>query len=133
MIPEELRYSEEHEWVRPNGSDLVSIGITHFAQDQLGDIVYVEVPEVGATLSKGETFGVVESVKTVSDLFAPVDGEVVEQNELLVESNDGFDPEAINRDPYGQGWMVKVRLSDPSQLESLLDHEGYAKVVEAES
>lgn len=133
MIPEDLRYSEEHEWVRGNGGGTVEIGITHFAQDQLGDIVYVEIPAVGSQMSRGGTFGVVESVKTVSDLFAPVDGEVVETNPRLVESNDAYDPELINRDPYGEGWMVKVKLKDASQLDDLLDHSGYAKVVEEES
>ncbi len=132
MIPSDLKYSSDHEWVRGDGP-VVEIGITHFAQDQLGDIVFVEVPEVGATLSKGDTFGVVESVKTVSDLFAPVSGKVVESNEKLMESSDDYDPELVNREPYGGGWMVKVELSDSSELSDLLDHEGYAKVVAEES
>ncbi len=104
--PQELRYTEEHEWVKFEG-DLARIGITSFAQSELGDIVFVELPSVGQTLRLGDTFGTVESVKTVSDLFAPVAGEVVEVNEAL---NDA--PEAVNSDPYGAGWMVVVRVTD---------------------
>lgn len=132
MIPENLKYSEDHEWVKIEGS-VATVGITHFAQDQLGDIVFVEVPEVGRELSKGDTFGVVESVKTVSDLFAPVSGKVVESNPLLVESEDGFDPELVNREPYEGGWMVKIEMSDSGEADALLDHGAYAALVEQES
>lgn len=132
MIPADLKYSTDHEWVRGDGP-VVTIGITHFAQDQLGDIVFVEVPEVGTEFSKGDTFGVVESVKTVSDLFAPVSGKVVESNENLMESSDSYDPELVNREPYEGGWMIKVELSDSGQLGDLLDHQAYAAVVAEES
>ncbi len=131
MIPEDLRYTEEHEWVRKEG-DLMVVGITHFAQDQLGDIVFVELPEVGARLEKGSTFGVVESVKTVSDLFVPLSGEVVERNPLLVEDSDDFKPELINKSPYEEGWMIKIKPSNPDEYDSLLTAADYAKVVEEE-
>lgn len=129
MIPEDLKYTNDHEWIRVNG-DVGEIGITHFAQDQLGDIVFVEVPEVGAKLEKGSTFGVVESVKTVSDLFAPVSGEVVEINPLLVESGDEFTPEIVNEDPFGKGWMIRVRIENPAELDELLDAAAYKKITE---
>lgn len=128
MILAELNYSEDHEWVRHEG-DRATIGITHHAQDQLGDIVFVELPEVGRVLSKGETFGVVESVKTVSDLFAPLSGKVVEVNPVLVESAEGFAPETINGSPYQDGWMLVVEMSSAEELDSLLDAEGYEKFV----
>lgn len=128
MILAELKYSEDHEWVRHEG-DRATIGITHHAQDQLGDIVFVELPEVGRVLSKGETFGVVESVKTVSDLFAPLSGKVVEVNPVLVESAEGFAPETINGSPYQDGWMLVVEMSSAEELDSLLDAEGYEKFV----
>lgn len=131
MIPEDLRYSKEHEWVRVKDG-VAEIGITHFAQDQLGDIVYVELPEPGRKLERDGTFGVVESVKTVSDLFAPVSGEVVEANPNLQEDGDSFQPELINNDPYGKGWMIRVKLSDQGELESLLDHSAYGEHVEGE-
>lgn len=131
MILAELKYSQDHEWVRADGNK-VTIGITHHAQDQLGDIVFVELPEVGRELTKGETFGVVESVKTVSDLFAPVSGKVVERNSMLVESEAGFEPETINRSPYQDGWMIVVELSDPEELSSLLDSASYEKFVAEE-
>ncbi len=125
MIPDNLKYTEEHEWVRLDG-DVAEIGITHFAQDQLGDIVFVELPGVGSKLESGKRFGVVESVKTVSELYAPIDGEVVESNALLSQDSESFDPEAVNREPYGSGWMLKVRVADPSQIEQLMDAKGYA-------
>lgn len=125
MIPENLRYTEEHEWVRLNG-DVAEIGITHFAQDQLGDIVFVELPAVGTKLAAGKRFGVVESVKTVSELYSPVDGEVVEINSVLSQDNESFDPEAVNREPYGGGWMIKARVADPGALDKLLDAKTYA-------
>jgi glycine cleavage system H protein len=119
MIPSDLRYTKEHEWVRVAG-DEATIGITQHAADQLGDIVFVELPEPGRRLEQFATFGVVESVKAVSDLFAPVAGEVVEGNAGLAAT-----PEVVNSDPYGAGWMLRVRLSDPAQLEQLLDAAAY--------
>jgi glycine cleavage system H protein len=117
--PKDLRYTEEHEWVKVDGTKGV-IGITHFAQDQLGDVVFVEVPAVGTELEKENTFGVVESVKTVSDLYAPVSGKVAAVNKDL-EAN----PELVNQDSYGKGWMIEVELSDASQVEGLLSAEAY--------
>jgi len=118
--PDDLRYSKEHEWVRLE-DDRATIGITSFAADELGDIVFVELPEVGATLSQFGTFGVVESVKAVSDLYAPVSGEVVEVNEALGDS-----PELLNSDPFGKGWIALVTLSDAAELDALLDAAAYA-------
>ncbi|HEU5324479.1 MAG TPA: glycine cleavage system protein GcvH [Candidatus Limnocylindria bacterium] len=118
--PDDLRYSKEHEWVRVEGTR-ATIGITSFAADELGDIVFVELPEVGATLSQFATFGVVESVKAVSDLFAPVSGEVLEVNEALRES-----PELLNSDAFGDGWIATLELSDPSEVDTLLDAQAYA-------
>ena len=118
--PDDLRYSREHEWVRVDGSVAV-IGITSFAADELGDIVYVELPEVGAKLAQFGSFGVVESVKAVSDLFAPISGEVTEVNAALADT-----PELLNSAPFGNGWIAKVALSDPAELDSLLDAEAYA-------
>lgn len=123
MIPADLRYTKEHEWVRVEG-DVATVGITSHAADQLGDIVFVELPEPGRTLQQFATFGVVESVKAVSDLFAPVGGEVVEANGGLAAA-----PEAVNSDPYGAGWMVRVRLADPAQLDALLDPVAYEALV----
>jgi len=119
--PDELRYSKEHEWVRVE-DDRATIGITSFAADELGDIVFVELPEVGATLSQFGTFGVVESVKAVSDLYAPISGEVREVNEALRDS-----PELLNSDPFGEGWIAKVSLADTSELDGLLDAAAYAE------
>ena len=119
MVPADLRYTKEHEWVRIEG-DQATIGITEYAAEQLGDIVFVELPEVGRDLAQFATFGVVESVKAVSDLFAPVGGEVTEANETLAGQ-----PELVNSDPYGEGWMVRVRVSDPAQVEGLLDASAY--------
>ena len=122
-IPEHLRYSEEDEWARLEGNR-VTMGITDYAQQQLGDIVYVELPEVGRVLDAGEPFGVIESVKAVSDLYAPVAGEVVEVNEVLAEQ-----PEAVNEDCYGDGWMIAIQVDDASALASLLDAAAYLKHV----
>ena len=122
-IPADLRYTKEHEWVKLEG-DTAIIGITDYAQGELGDIVYVEVETVGETLQPDEVFGTVEAVKTVSDLFMPLAGEVLEFNEEL-ES----DPEAVNNDPYGKGWMIKVKVSDPTQFNSLLSAEDYAALI----
>jgi len=120
--PDDRRYSREHEWVRVEGSTAV-IGITSFAASELGDIVYIELPEVGATLAQFASFGVVESVKAVSDLFAPASGEVTEANGDLRAS-----PELLNTDPFGAGWIVKITLADPSELEQLLDAASYAEL-----
>lgn len=118
-IPSELKYTKEHEWIKIDG-DIATVGITDYAQSELGDIVYVEIETVGETLSHGEVFGTVEAVKTVSDLFMPLSGEVIEMNEDL----DGS-PESVNDDAYGSGWMVKIKLSNPSEVESLLSAEAY--------
>jgi glycine cleavage system H protein len=123
-VPEELQYTRSHEWVRTEG-DTATIGITDHAQDELGDVVFVELPEVGATLDAGDSFGTVESVKAVSDLYTPVGGEVNEVNEAL---ND--QPEKINEDPYGEGWMVKLRVSDEGS--DLLSASDYEQLVEEE-
>jgi glycine cleavage system H protein len=122
-IPANLKYTKDHEWVSIEG-DVATIGITDFAQSELGDIVYVEIETVGETFSQEEVFGSVEAVKTVSDLFMPVSGEILEFNEGL-ESN----PEAVNSDPYGEGWMIKVKMSNPSEAASLLDAAGYKSVI----
>ncbi len=123
-IPEGLKYTKDHEWVKVDG-DVATIGITDFAQGELGDIVYVEVETVGDSLDAEETFGTVEAVKTVSDLFMPISGEIIEFNDEL-ES----EPEVVNSDPYGAGWMIKVKMSDASQLDSLLDAEAYKNLIE---
>lgn len=122
-IPSNLKYTKDHEWVLVEG-DTVTIGITDFAQGELGDIVYVEVETEGETLDKEEVFGSVEAVKTVSDLFMPIAGEITEFNSAL-ESN----PELVNSDPYGKGWMVKAKISDSSELDELLDAAAYADLV----
>ena len=121
-IPDDRRYSREHEWVRVDGSVAI-IGITSFAADELGDIVYVELPEVGASLAQFASFGVVESVKAVSDLFSPVSGDVSEVNDDLRSS-----PELLNSDPFGAGWIAKVTLTDAAELEKLLDATSYAEL-----
>ncbi|MGQ0607652.1 MAG: glycine cleavage system protein GcvH [Chloroflexota bacterium] len=118
--PDDLRYSKEHEWVRVDGSR-ATIGITSFAADELGDVVFIELPEVGASLSQFGTFGVVESVKAVSDLYAPISGEVVEVNEALRDS-----PELLNADAFGEGWIARVELSDAAELDKLMDAAAYA-------
>ena len=123
MIPADLRYTKEHEWVRLEG-DLATVGITDHAADQLGDIVFVELPAIGTALSQLATFGVVESVKAVSDLFAPVGGEVVEVNEALAGA-----PEVVNSDPYGAGWLLRVRVADPAEVDALLDPAAYEALV----
>ena len=122
-IPANLKYTKEHEWIAIDG-DIATIGITDFAQSELGDIVYVEIETVGETLSKDEVFGSVEAVKTVSDLFMPVSGEILELNEDL-ESN----PESVNKDPYGSGWMIKVRATSPSELAELMDAAAYESLI----
>ncbi len=122
-VPAELKYTKEHEWIRVEG-DLAVVGITDYAQHELGEIVFVEVETIGETLSAGEVFGTVEAVKTVSELFLPVDGEILELNEELESS-----PEKVNDDPYGDGWMVKIKLSDQSQLSGLLSAEEYKQII----
>lgn len=121
--PSELKYTKEHEWIRDNGDGTVTIGITDFAQSELGDIVFVELEDVGSDFSQDDTFGTVEAVKTVSDLFAPLDGEVTELNEALEDN-----PELVNDDPYGEGWMIKMKLTDSSQLDSLLSADEYTDI-----
>jgi len=123
-IPSNLKYTKDHEWIAVNG-DTAIIGITDFAQSELGDIVYVDIDSVGESLDKDEVFGTVEAVKTVSDLFLPTAGEVVAFNEALEDQ-----PELVNSDPYGDGWMVKISLKDKADLDTLLDAEAYKKLIE---
>src|SRR5512138_3518353 len=123
-FPEDLRYTKDHEWARSKGGRVV-VGITEFATDSLGDVVYVELPAVGDVVKKGEAFGVVESTKAVSDLYAPISGKVVEINSPLVDA-----PEGINEDPYGDGWMIAVEPSDPGELAALLDAKAYTGLVQ---
>jgi glycine cleavage system H protein len=123
--PSDLRYTRDHEWIRVDG-DEATVGITQYAADQLGDIVFVELPDAGRDLEEAKPFGVVESVKAVSDLFAPISGAVTSTNDAL--SNE---PELVNRDPYGAGWMVRMTVADPAQLDDLLDGEGYDELVAA--
>ena len=124
-FPTGLRYSQEHEWVAVDG-DIATIGITDYAQEQLGDVVYVELPAVGKVLNKDDTFGVVESVKAVSDIYAPVSGTVTETNADLPNA-----PELVNADPYGEAWMIRVRLSNPQEVNEMMDAAAYQKFVEA--
>jgi len=125
MVPPELKYTKDHEWVRIDGEN-ATVGITAYAADQLGDIVFVELPDAGRELEAFSAFGVVESVKAVSDLFAPVGGEVIETNQALVGS-----PELVNSDPYDDGWMIRIRMSDADQLRELLDAEAYDALIAA--
>jgi len=118
-FPADVRYAESHEWVRSEG-DSVKVGITDYAQDQLGDIVFVELPEVGDTLDKGEEFGTVESVKAVSELYMPIAGEIVAVNSSLEDA-----PEKVNNTPYGDGWMIEVKAEDPSEMDDLMDNDAY--------
>ncbi len=122
-IPANLKYTKDHEWVRTEG-DMAVVGITDFAQSQLGDIVFVDVATVGETIAQHDVFGSIEAVKTVSDLFCPVSGEVTEFNESLDDA-----PDAINKDPYGEGWIIKVRLSDPGQIDGLMSAEDYKALI----
>ncbi|MBO5873617.1 MAG: glycine cleavage system protein GcvH [Rikenellaceae bacterium] len=122
-IPQNLKYSNDHEWIRVEG-DEAFIGITDFAQGQLGDIVFVDVDTVGETLEANEVFGSIEAVKTVSDAFIPVGGEILEFNEAL---NDA--PDTVNKDPYGEGWIIKIKMTDPSQVDALLTAEQYAALI----
>ena len=128
MNPPDLKYSKEHEWVRTETDTIVVIGITEFAQDSLGDVVFVEIPDVGADLTQFEKMGEIESVKAVSDLYSPVSGKVVERNEALIDS-----PELVNEGPFEQGWMLKVELSDATQLDHLLSVEDYDAFLKTEA
>ncbi len=123
-IPSKLKYTKDHEWISVDG-DIATVGITDFAQGELGDIVYVEVETVDETLDIDEVFGTVEAVKTVSDLFLPLSGEIIEFNESLET-----EPEKVNSDPYGEGWMIKIKLSNPDEIDQLLDDQAYKKVIE---
>jgi glycine cleavage system H protein len=125
-FPEDLRYTKDHEWLRLEGGDGI-VGITDFAQDSLGDVVFVELPTVGAVLTQGQTFGVVESNKTVSDLFAPVGGKVVAVNQVLRD-----EPERVNSDPYGEGWMIRLAVAKPDEIDRLLDANAYRSFVASE-
>ena len=122
-VPGDLKYTKDHEWIRIEG-DIAYVGITDFAQGELGDIVFVEIETVGETLKKEDVFGTIEAVKTVSDLFMPVSGEILEVNPLLEES-----PDVVNKDPYGKGWMVKIKIADPSEADDLLSAEQYTALL----
>lgn len=124
-FPSELKYTKDHEWVRIEG-DVAIVGVTDFAQSELGDVVYVEVETVGETLAQEEVFGTIEAVKTVSDLFMPVSGEILELNEELESA-----PEKVNEDPYGEGWMIKIKLDDASQVDGLLSADAYKELIGA--
>ncbi len=124
-IPADLKYTEDHEWVKIDG-DIATVGVTAFAQSELGDIVYVEVETVGDTLQRGDEFGTVEAVKTVSELFSPLSGEIIEFNDSL-ES----EPEKVNTDPYGKGWMIKIKISNPDEIAELLDDAAYKTLIGA--
>jgi glycine cleavage system H protein len=123
MVPTDLHYTKDHEWVRVDGDEAV-VGITDYATNQLGDIVFVELPDVGRTLSQAGTFGVVESVKAVSDLFSPVSGEVTSGNDALAAA-----PELVNSDPYGDGWMIRLKLANPTEVDELLDAAAYDALI----
>ncbi|PSF05813.1 glycine cleavage system protein H [Marinobacter fuscus] len=127
-IPADLKYIETHQWVRVDADGTATVGITDFAQEQLGDVVFIEVPEIGATVNGGEEAGVAESVKSASDVFSPVTGEVIAVNEKLED-----EPETVNEDPYGDGWMFRVKLADAGELEGLMDSVAYGEHVAAES
>jgi glycine cleavage system H protein len=127
-IPTEIKYTKSHEWVRDEGDGIVFVGITDHAQEQLGDLVFVELPEVGETLTAGSECAVVESVKAASDIYSPMSGEVVSINEALEDA-----PETVNEDAYGDGWLFSLKISDEGDMDELLDAEGYAGVVESEA
>jgi len=124
-IPANLKYTKDHEWIRIEG-ETAYVGITDFAQGELGDIVFVEIETVGETLKKEEVFGTIEAVKTVSDMFMPVSGEILEMNNLIEDT-----PEVVNKDPYGKGWMIKIKVSDPKELSDLLSPDKYSALVGA--
>jgi glycine cleavage system H protein len=122
-VPENLKYTKDHEWAKIEG-DVATVGITDYAQGELGDVVFVELPEVGSKVAQGDTFGTIEAVKAVADLFAPVSGEVVEVNPELESA-----PETVNQDPYGDGWMIKVKMENPDEANKLLDAEKYKELI----
>ena len=122
-IPDDLKYTEEHEWIRVEGDEIV-VGVTDFAQGELGDVVFIELETEGEDLSRGDTFGTIEAVKTVSDLYMPVDGHVVKVNPALEDT-----PELVNSDPFGEGWMIRVKLSDPSHLDDLIPADKYSTMI----
>lgn len=125
IFPENIKYTNEHEWIRVEG-DIAYVGITDYAQEQLGDIVFVDIQTVGETLNAGDVFGTIEVVKTISDIFLPVGGEVLEQNEALADQ-----PELVNQDPYGEGWLVKIKPAEDADFDSLLSAEDYKKLINA--
>ena len=127
-FPANLKYTEDHEWLRVEEGNVAYVGITDFAQSELDELVYIEVDTVGETLEKGEVLGTVEAVKTTSELFMPVSGKILEFNSLLDESK-GDDPTLVNRDPYGEGWIVKIELTNPAELDALMDAEAYKATV----
>lgn len=127
LFPEDLKYSKEHEWVRITGK-IATVGVTDYAQEQLGEIVFVELPEEGEEFSKGDSVGVVESVKSVNDIFTPLSGRVVEQNDPLVDT-----PEQVNEDCYGEGWMVRLEITDPAEIKELMDAKQYQAYLKEES
>jgi glycine cleavage system H protein len=122
-VPENLKYTAEHEWIRVEGEEIV-VGVTDYAQGELGDVVFIEIETEGETLSKGDTFGTIEAVKTVSDLYMPLDGEVVEVNSALEDA-----PELVNSEPFEGGWMIRIKISDPSQLDELISAEQYRELI----
>ncbi|MCK4746418.1 MAG: glycine cleavage system protein GcvH [Bacteroidales bacterium] len=122
-VPDDLKYTAEHEWIRVEGDEIV-IGVTDFAQGELGDVVFIEIETEGETLSRGEPFGTIEAVKTVSDLYMPVDGEIVGVNEALEDT-----PELVNTEPFGDGWMIRIKISDPAQLDDLLSAGDYQNLI----
>ncbi len=124
QFPENLKYTKEHEWIRVEDNFIGVVGITEYAQSELGDIVYVELPQIGKVVKQLESFGTIEAVKTVADLFAPVSGEIIEVNEKLKSS-----PELINKDPYGEGWIIKIKIKDLNELNNLLSAEDYRKLI----
>jgi glycine cleavage system H protein len=127
-FPDNLKYTSDHEWILDNGDGTALVGITEFAQSELGDIVYVEIDTVGSKVAKGDVFGTIEAVKTTSELFMPIDGEVTEFNTVLDESGDD-NPAIINEDPYGQGWIVKIKITDQQDIDALLTAEAYSSLV----
>ena len=123
-IPSNLKYTKDHEWIKDEGNGMATVGVTDFAQSQLGDIVFIEIETQGETLAKEEVFGTIEAVKTVSDMFMPIGGEVVEVNPKVTEQ-----PDIVNKDPYGEGWMIKIKMTNPAELNELLDAEQYKGII----
>lgn len=123
-IPSNLKYTKDHEWIKDEGNGMATVGVTDFAQSQLGDIVFIEIETQGETLAKEEVFGTIEAVKTVSDMFMPVSGEVVEVNPKVTEQ-----PDIVNKDPYGEGWMIKIKMTNPAELNDLLNAEQYKGII----